>query len=283
MTDRRTMQREAAKQALRQRNLLDISPTQPVPIIDMAHRLGLQVWFRDAKSYDGYYNPGSPPIIVLSSLRPLGRTHFTCAHELGHHIFGHGQRLDEDVYGSKVDDDERVANTFAAHFLMPRVLVDHALETRSIRADELQPGQVFRLASWLGVGFATLLTHLCYSLHLINVSRLRELKKCNLQKLKAEMVGTTVGRQDVLRVDRQWRDRSIDCRIGDYIVSDQILSLEKGYLEEVTLTPAGYVYCARVVGEDSCTTDDWRTAARISRGGRTVRAIYLYEEEVADD
>ena len=53
--------------------------------------------------------PSNPRInIFISSLRPTGRQHFTCAHELGHHIFNHGMKIDELVSKkeSSYNDDE---------------------------------------------------------------------------------------------------------------------------------------------------------------------------------
>lgn len=39
---------------------------------------------------EGMYDRTPKPRIHVSVLRPLARRTFTCAHELGHHVFGHG-------------------------------------------------------------------------------------------------------------------------------------------------------------------------------------------------
>jgi len=39
---------------------------------------------------EGMYYRGDPARIVIGARRPLSRRNFTCGHELGHHIFGHG-------------------------------------------------------------------------------------------------------------------------------------------------------------------------------------------------
>jgi FixJ family two-component response regulator len=44
---------------------------------------------------EGVYRRGLPPRIHLSARRPLPRRAYNCAHELGHHVFGHGSSIDE--------------------------------------------------------------------------------------------------------------------------------------------------------------------------------------------
>jgi Zn-dependent peptidase ImmA (M78 family) len=44
---------------------------------------------------EGMYQRGAPPRIHVSARRPLPRRAYNCAHELGHHVFGHGSSIDE--------------------------------------------------------------------------------------------------------------------------------------------------------------------------------------------
>ena len=120
---------------------------------------------------EGVYYPAKPAILV-SSLRPQGRQAFTCAHEFAHHIYGHGEQFDELVEDRgtrhRYDPKEFEADCFAAALLMPKTAVLKGLSTRSIRAGRLSSEEVYRVASWLGVGYTTLLHHMSRVLGLIS-------------------------------------------------------------------------------------------------------------------
>ncbi|MBL4821524.1 MAG: ImmA/IrrE family metallo-endopeptidase, partial [Gammaproteobacteria bacterium] len=73
---------------------LGVGLTEPISIYSICEKLGVIVRIVDV-NMDGIYLRGSPPRILISSLRPLSRRVFSCAHELGHHIFGHGSTLEE--------------------------------------------------------------------------------------------------------------------------------------------------------------------------------------------
>jgi len=94
MTSNRQIILSAAGVALRVRQDVGIPPTDAVCAFDLAERLGLEVWFQDVPSMEAVYVRQPAPTIVVTSLRPAGRRAFNCAHELGHHVFGHEAQLD---------------------------------------------------------------------------------------------------------------------------------------------------------------------------------------------
>ena len=86
----------------------------------------------------GMYQRGLPPRIHLSA-RPLQRRAYNCAHELGHHVFGHGSSIDElreDAKSQPWDDPkEFLADTFAGFILMPIIGLRRAFSVRGSRGD----------------------------------------------------------------------------------------------------------------------------------------------------
>jgi Zn-dependent peptidase ImmA (M78 family) len=75
---------------------------------------------------DGAYLPADGGATVfLNGRRPLVRQRFTLAHELGHHVLGHGSSVDDaralegDGWAGGQAMDERCANAFAAELLIP--------------------------------------------------------------------------------------------------------------------------------------------------------------------
>src|SRR5258707_13603303 len=70
---------------------------QPVNVFDICMSMDVSVRFIDV-SMEGMYTireDGTHPTIILSNQRPLPRRSFTCAHEVGHHVFKHGNHIDE--------------------------------------------------------------------------------------------------------------------------------------------------------------------------------------------
>ena len=82
------------KAAIKARGKAGSDQIGPVCVFDLAEKLGVTVRFTDI-NMEGMYDRLPKPRIHLSSLRPPPRRVFTCAHELGHHEFGHGSTIDE--------------------------------------------------------------------------------------------------------------------------------------------------------------------------------------------
>src|SRR4051812_48898113 len=104
---------------------LGLNMFQPVNVFDACEKLGLTVRFVDINMEGVYVTQKNCkfPTILLSNLRPLPRRCFTCAHELGHHAFGHSGKidalLDETSQSATSDEEEILVDAFAGAFLMP--------------------------------------------------------------------------------------------------------------------------------------------------------------------
>lgn len=284
VADRRTLILDGARRALEVRAQFSIDRDSGVDPIDLAGRLGLQVWLRDANAYDGVYSSGGPPIIVLASNRPLGRTAFTCAHEIGHHIFGHGATVEEIVEerdSSTLAPAEVQADSFAANLLMPRSAVVHAMAVRGIKAAAIAPAQVFQLASWLGVGYASLISHMCHQLKLVNYGEAKRLKKNEPRTTKALITGVSSGRHDAILVDAHWGTRSIDCRVDDYVCSH--IPIVSSLLGPANMVDGRFVHKAKTVGIEDVALGTNTVTVRISRHAKTCRAIYMHDPEDEDE
>ncbi len=154
---KRTLSLEAARQALRVRQRFGRDSNQAIEPIDLAERMGVEVLFVEVGSMEGMYLSDCGGSILLPSERPAGRQAFSCGHELGHHVLGHGTRLDalmiEDG-GSDIQDEEWLANMFAAFLLMPASAVRRGFRERGWAPTSASPIQILRVAHWLGVGYS---------------------------------------------------------------------------------------------------------------------------------
>ena len=135
MLNRRALTYEAAQEAAEARDAAGVQQDVPLCAYDLANVLNAGVRFVDV-DMEGMYERGPPSRILLSPYRPLVRRTFNCAHELGHHRFGHGSTIDELTSASANAPqselpEEVLANAFAGFVLMPAIAIQRILSSRS--------------------------------------------------------------------------------------------------------------------------------------------------------
>lgn len=133
----------------------------PVDPFEIAKEMGLEVKsldpFDDAEgNLSGAYEDGSVGTIYYNPIEPPRRRRFTVAHELGHHVLGHGANFRDPLAparGESYNPVEVAANRFAAELLMPayavKTLIDHAgitsVSTLAEAFEVSEPAMLFRL------------------------------------------------------------------------------------------------------------------------------------------
>ena len=142
---------------------------------------------------EGMYQRGVPPRIHLSARRPLPRRAYNCAHELGHHVFGHGSSIDELREDAKAhpweDPKEFLADTFAGFILMPIIGLRRAFSVRGWTPETATAAQIFTIACEFGVGYATLLTHLSVGMNMLSSGRASALQRVSPKALRMDILG----------------------------------------------------------------------------------------------
>ncbi|HEY7326599.1 MAG TPA: ImmA/IrrE family metallo-endopeptidase [Gemmataceae bacterium] len=243
---RTDLARRAVAKAAEVRDRFDVPPQAAVNVLDMCgERFAppITVRFKDI-SMEGVYLREDRPEIWLG-LRPLTRRVFNCAHELGHHVFGHGSTLDE----LQVDDgahrpfnpDEYLVNMFAAYLLMPRLAVASAFTSRGWRAEEATPEQCFVVSCSLGVGYETLATHLAYGLQLVSGTRSETLLRTRLPMLRQGMLGHDA--PDRLTViDAMHTLPTVDTEVGTGLLLPAGTELEESAFATRLDTPRGRLF-----------------------------------------
>jgi hypothetical protein len=240
---RTDLARRGVAKAAEVRDRFDIPLNAAVNIFDLCgERLDpkLTVRFKDI-SMEGVYLRGTHPEIWLG-LRPLTRRVFNCAHEFGHHVFGHGSTLDELQEESENEGvfkpDEYLVNTFAAHLLMPRLAVASAFTVRSWKIETTTPEQCFVVACGLGVGYETLANHLAYGLRLAGGSVAAQLLRTKLPAIRRGMLGAQA--PDRLTViDRHYTLPVVDTEVGTGVLLPAGTMVEEGRLASAVDTPRG--------------------------------------------
>ena len=95
MENRDQLVLKALKAAEQLRKKLNINSLSIIDPVDIALKMGCSVRYENIESLEGMYAKEPSPTIIIGSYRPNGRKVFTCAHELGHHYFNHGTKIDQ--------------------------------------------------------------------------------------------------------------------------------------------------------------------------------------------
>ena len=183
---------KAMKAAVKARSRAKPDQISPICIFDVCESLGVTVRFTDI-NMEGMYSAGKPPRILISSQRPLVRRVFTCGHELGHHEFGHGTTIDEmteETAALKAESpDEFLVNAFSGFILMPVVGLRGAFARRKLPIAKAQPKDILAVANNFGVGYATLVSHLAYTLQNLPSHRALELLRSSPKAIRRTLIG----------------------------------------------------------------------------------------------
>lgn len=285
MTNNKLIASDAIVKALKIRKRISVPLYESISPLDAAERLGIEVRFMDLPSMEGMYIAGDNPKIVLSSLRPQGRRNFTCAHEIGHHEFGHGEQFDEltneKSSSRKRDPKEFAADSFAAFFLMPKSTIDNGMSKRGYGYKSLTSIEAYKMACWLGVGYSTFINHLWHSLNLIDQEKSITLLSSQPREIRYEFLGKHTS-SELHIVDQHWLGRPIDCQVGDYLLFPDNAVIEREHMFTSHDHVNGKLVRAELTGlaRVSINEVEWASFIRISPYQYSGRSCYRFEEEV---
>jgi Zn-dependent peptidase ImmA (M78 family) len=215
---------QAAKSALEFRIRNGLPLDAPCDVYELIVRQGVELRFMEVKSLEGFYlSDGTAGQINVCAYRPAGLQRFTAAHELGHHVFGHGSTFDPELdYGdrfSSLAPEERLAELFARYLLMPRRAVHKGFVNIGANPKDLQPSDVYRVASWLGVGYSSLVQQMRWSLQMLDQIPFETLLKAKPQTIKQGLAPCVAkyGRTELWPAHNSWDGSHIHAEIGDVI------------------------------------------------------------------
>lgn len=289
MINRRKLAMQAIKNATKVRRATGVPLTAPVCVYDIAHKLGLEVKFVDVPSLEGLYVKGNPSGIMISSHRPSGRQRVTCGHEIGHHVFGHGSRVDEylgaNAMGREWTAEEWLANSFGAFLIMSKYAVLESFEKRGWETSVPSAVQVYTVACELGTSYRGLIQHMRWSLGLIEPSGTDELLTCTPKGIRTLLCGDP--RQgELIVVDKNWyQDKAADAQIGDAVLLPHNCHAEGKRLRLLKETSYGILYEAVSQGIEQVRLpgSSWGVFVRVSPRAYVGRAIFRHLENDDDD
>lgn len=274
----------STRKALQVRAEARVGSADALCIYDLASHLGLEVRMANYPSMEGMYCRSENPLIIVSSLRPAGRQVYTCAHELGHHVFGHGYRVDEltpdRVPQKRFDPVEFQADCFAGALLMPPTAINHAFHVRGWKPQSCTPEQALTIAGCFGVGYTTIIHHLSRAMHVLAEQDAERLLRYQVKQLRANLLGEPCD-GDLYVVDQHWPTRPIDVLIGDRIIlpneaafEGACVTVERQKATQMILRAVAQG-CGRIVLPNESDSKQ----VRVSRRGYHGRCIYRHLED----
>ena len=280
MLNRRALILQGARAASDARDSVGVDLVAPVNIYAVAEAMGVRVRFLPV-SMEGFYRKGSPPRVMLSALRPLARRAFTCAHEVGHHWFGHGSTIDElqgDNRHDSVIPEEILANAFAGFMLMPSIGLRRAFNSRGWKPATADPVQILTISSEFGVGYETLLIHLAITLGDMPRSVQTELAKWTPQRIRKKLLGDADADGMVI-LDEKHQTSGVDLEDG-YALAVPAGATVSGSVLSPRQPIAGFdVYDAVSRGRATITTAHWQAEARVAPQKFVGPANYRFLED----
>jgi predicted secreted protein len=266
----------AYREATRVHRELSLDLTHAIDPFAALAALGVVVIRRPLSGAAGLYLPSEPPDrqsagVLVNVLHPVSKQRYTAAHELGHHRRDRQAIIDSDTEWlargeDQQSDRERLAEAFAAWFLMPKPLVLSVLDRMDVRPNQLTPGGAYRLALELGTSYQATVNHLG-DLRIIASSQRRGLLQASPRSVKEALGARTAApdlRRDVWQIDPARDAAPVRAAAGDLLVVDLEETPSSGYLWSVTV-PTGV----------SLVSDEWMANNSAPLGGEGTHRFWL--------
>lgn len=242
----------AVREADKVRMELGLSMFEPINIFDICTEMNLTVRFVDI-NMEGMYvgqEADNHPTIIISNQRPYPRRCFTCAHEFGHHRFGHGTRLDalsEQNHLSSDRRDELLVDSFAGALLMPVAGIQAEFAKRDLEPNQASPLQFYVISSIFGTGYQTLILH-CRVNGLISSAKEKSLLKYSPSQILATITGSNIPKTHFKVLDDHTTLPVLDLEVSNYVLLPSKFTIEGDHLDKLKETKTGNVYTASKPG-----------------------------------
>jgi Zn-dependent peptidase ImmA (M78 family) len=240
----------------------EIDRTKRVEVFSALRKAAGEVFFRPLRKICGAYLPlkDCPPGVLINSNLPLSRQRYTAAHEFGHLFLNHSAVSVDEMTGLSFEerrnwsDEENIAETFAAFFLMPQALVESSLRDLNITA--LDPETAYLLSLKMGTSYRATVNHL-QTLRKLSGAQAARFRDIPPKQIKSGISEHVAARHDVWVLDEHWNGQQVFPAVQDTIVlhlreiptsgytwmwhrSPEILSMvEDKFADEATSTVGG--------------------------------------------
>lgn len=258
----------AIKDATKLRYKLGLNMFEPVNIFDICKDAGVMVKLVNI-NMEGIYvkaDNHNKPTILLSNERPFTRRVFTCAHEYGHHYYGHGSKIDTQDYTRKYtteqNQEELLVNTFAGSLLMPISGVKSQFAKRKLNPNKAHPVHFYLISSYFGVGYHTLIYH-CKVNKIISFDKAQSLLKYTPARILKENFSNNIENSHFKYVDNISQPSIVDLEVNNYLILPFDSIPNNNYLEKIQETELGIIYMAIKPGITELESQNFKNRIKI--------------------
>jgi Zn-dependent peptidase ImmA (M78 family) len=196
----------------------------------------------------GADSESNTPGALVNAAHPLSKQRYTAAHELAHHRRDRQYAFDKDTewlgrVNAPTDDRERIAEAFAAHFLMPQPLIRQFMRELQMTPENLDAGDAYLLALELGTSYQATIRQL-YDIRVIPTARRNQLLAEAPQAIKIKSGAADVladSWKDVWMLRESHRYHPVHAMEGDAVVVDLAEIPSSGYVWDALSIPQGLV------------------------------------------
>ncbi len=269
---------QISTKALKARKLyLGVGPHLPICPYALCEAMEFDLRFVKISSFEGMY-VANQNIILISSERPEGRKRFTCAHEIGHHVLGHGTVIDEILECGSNKQEEQEADFFASMLLMPPSSITRILNRYGRLAEDITAIDGYVLSKYFGVSYLAFITHIYINLRLIAYRHYQKLKAESLLSIRSSLSGLNTKNQ-VFSIGDWWDEKAIELEVGDFIVSEKTLSIDGPHIIQSVSADEKLIYIAIASGITRIYNENWSCYTKVSRHKFHGFYQYKYDEE----
>lgn len=284
---RKSLVMKGMQAAIAARTKTGIDLKSPTCIYGLCEKHSVTVRFNDI-NMEGMYDRTSKPRIHVSALRPLARRTFTCAHELGHHVLGHGSTIDElqEEQSKSVErpPNEVLADAFAAFVLMPTLGLREAFSKRGLDPNKASAVDMYAIACNFGVGQSTLVNHLAYGIEMINSAQRNQLGRITPKMIRTQLLGEVVS-EPLTVADQHWNSATLDAEEGALLLLPTNVVADTTMLMPERDLAAGRLFRAMKPGITRVVIPGtpWATYVRVARRQYVGLARFRHLEDMTDD
>ena len=163
---------------------------------------------------------------------------------------------------------------------MPLAAVKKAFFVRGMNIYAPNELDVYKIANFLGVGYETLVSHMCYGLNVLDQAVAKDLLRFSPQEIRSRFLADS-NVFNMVFVDQHWIGRAIDAQVNDIIVLPKHSQFEGTCVSFVNEREFGSVFRCTKPGRGRflAQTQDWSAFVRISRTNYIGRALFRHDED----
>jgi len=147
---------------------------------------------------------------------------------------------------------------------MPFLALENAFQRRGWSPRAATPQQIYTIASDFGVGYTTLITHLCHGLSLISDLHAKSLKKTSPLSIRSQLIGDD-GTVPLVIAGPNRAASEIDIETGTLLALPKGSMADTQYLTPIAQKTNASLFMGTASGKAAVRFQSWKATVRIQQ------------------